>query len=628
MTTSPPRVARIDSWVNEARPSDTHGPDAELLLRSGVGVRRYAYVFCARPWADSRGVTVVAAFLDLYVSRVTPASAATVQLRRVDGSWNEKVISWRARPSVEPTLLATSVIGASSPIGTRVRFDVTALLQDVADGAPYFGVELLLDPAVALGPIGLASSEAGNVSRRPTLTVTWSSPPDIPTDLRPSGSRFVSITKPTLSWAFGDVLDPSSYQSAYRVELDETDTLTPPLEYDSGQVTSGLSQVDLAATAYAGLPTDGALRYWRARVWDDSGEVSDPSLSVGLRYCPLGVVVINTPGATTADVRPEVSWTFTPAAAPASGGSMTQKAYRVTIEKQAAGGGVWTMLADSGLITGTATAWAAPGVLSDLAATYRATVYIADGLSREALVGAPALATATRTFTFAPSGTVTDATGFVATATADRYSVALAWSRATRPDHWLLEADGYVYSDKIDFAPSGTSYAWTWYGASPRKATTLKLHAVELVGGVFVVSTGVTATITTNPDGIWLVDEGTGESIHIAGKDALDADIGETSAVYPRIGDRAPVLVTELVRGYEGGVSGVLVRYDGSDPRAQKRLLLSLRTRIASLRLVLGDLNLPVAVHDVSANPTPNYDDQRFDVAFGFVQVGEFDRPT
>ena len=177
--------------------------------------------------------------------------------------------------------------------------------------------------------------------------------------------------------------------------------------------------------------------------------------------------------------------------------------------------------------------------------------------------------------------------------------------------------------DNVNVTPTGTAYVFTFYGLRPRLAHTLKLHAVELIGGAFVASPGASVAVTTDPRGIWLVDPTTGYDVQLAGEDDLAASIGESAEVYDRLGEQAPVVVTELVRGYEGSVSGLLVAWNNRDPRAMKDRLISLRSR-SSLRLVLGDLNLPVAVYAITANPTPDQDSQRFVAAFSFVQVGEF----
>jgi hypothetical protein len=623
MTTTT-RLAKLDAWANEARAADTHGPDQTLAVQHGTGVRRLAYVFVARPWAQSRAITVTSAKLRLYLSKPA-AGAITLRLRRLESGWSEKQASWKNRPTASAADEASATVSAGAAAGTLVEFDVTVAMQAVADGALYYGFQIAADTAAVAGPLWLAASENPTIARRPQLVVDWSSPPDAPTDLHPSASRFVSALKPQLSWSFGDLLDPLSYQTSYQVVVSANADLSAP-SFDTGQVAGGTTGLALASTAFAGLPADGSVRYWGVRVWDESGRVSVYSDPVGMRYCALGVVAITLPAATTPDLKPVVTWSFTPAALPAGVASTAQRAWRAWLEVLVAG--VWTIYADSGLVTGTDTSWSPPASLGDLAASYRARVQIADALTREGTVSAPSLAEALRAFAYAPGGGVTDPTGLTATVV-DGYAVRLDWARATRPDHWAIEVDGVLVLDGIDVTPTGTAYTSTFYGLTPRAAHTLKLHAVELIGGAYTASPGASVPVTTYPEGIWLVDPTTGDDVQLAGRDSLEASIGETAAVYDRIGERAPVVVTELVRGYEGAVSGLLVAWNGRDPRAMKARLMALRSR-SSLRLVLGDLNLPVAIYNVAANPTPDPAQPtptalpRFEAAFSFVQVGEF----
>ena len=142
------------------------------------------------------------------------------------------------------------------------------------------------------------------------------------------------------------MLDPLSYQSAYQVQLDDaSDFLTPT--FDTGSVAGGTTSLALASTAYAGLPAVGTVTYWRVRVTDESGCVSD-SVEPGAdqvraaRRC-------RDHGArrTTPDFRPVVSWSFTPAALPAGVSSTAQGAWRAWLE-QALVAGTWRIIADSG----------------------------------------------------------------------------------------------------------------------------------------------------------------------------------------------------------------------------------------------------------------------------------------
>ena len=614
------RVAKLDAWASEARAADTHGADPTLVIHQLAGARKWAYLFASRPWAAGAGVTVISATLRIFTTKAV-GTGGTLQAHRIEQQWNEKAIAWKSRPAVATTLAATKAVANGTAAGTAIDIDVTAAMQEVADGALYFGFRLIFDPAAGAGPLSIASSDLRDPARHPSLIITWSSPPDRPTGLKPSGGRFVSSRKPVLSWLFGDVLDPLAYQSAFEVQISSVDTFTST-EYASGQIAGGLSQLALASTAYAGLPTDGAVRYWRVRVWDDSGEASEWADPAAIRYAPLGAVVLSTPAAPTSDVRPVLTWAFTPPATPAGEAAVVQEAYRAWIEQAGSAAPIF----DSGLITGTDLQWSPPSSLPSLSSSYTARVQILDSLPREATSGAPAAAAASKAFTYAAGGGVVDPSSLTATVI-DGYAVRLQWTRPTKPAHWILEADGVIVADEIDVTPSGgTSYVWIWYGAFPRHLTSLKLHAAEIIGGAIAASPGAAVSVTTDPVGIWIVDPATGDQVHVAGRDDLSAQIGEESATYSRIGERAPVIVTEIVRGYEGSVSGLLVEWAGQDPRAAKDLLLQLREHGAELRLVLGDLNLPVQIWGLTANPTPAPDDDRFAVGMSFAQVGEWDR--
>jgi hypothetical protein len=614
----------VDTWASEARPGDTHGPDPVLVLQEGTNVRKWAYLKATPPWTTGQGVTVVSAVLRLKLAAAAPSDGSmTVQARIVEEAWTAATLAWKRRPEVADSDAATASIASAAAKGTTVDLDITAAMQAVADGAQYFGFRLIPLPGTTRGARKLISASGKPNDDTPELIITWTSPPDVPTGLLPAGGRFVSTRKPNLAWQFADAMEADPVQSGYQVQIDEaTDFATP--EFDTGQVTSGRSGLDLTSTAYAGLPTDGAVRYWRVRVADASGTWSDYSDPVAMRYCPLGVVAVTTPGATTPDFRPTVTWTFTPAALPTGIPSTAQRVWRARIERQV--GTRWVTVADSGDVAGTETQWAPTVALPDTTSNYRAVVEVLDALDRAAASAAPDRAKDDQTFTWAAGGGATAPTGLVATVLEDAF-VKLHWDRATTPDHYALVADGLTVVESFDaVAAPGGGWDYVWYGARPRELHALALHAVEVAGAVVSTSPPATTTAQTSPTGIWLVDAADGRAVHIAGKENMGGGLGERSSLHPRIGDRAPVLITELVRGYEGEVGGILVDWDGRIAREAKETLIALREDGVDLRLILGDLNLPVVVWDVEPNPTPEIGDERFDVGFSFAQRGEFER--
>ena len=607
----------VDSWASESRVADTHGPDAVLVLQEASNARKWVYMKPPPPWASARAVTVQSAKLRLRLAAANPSAATTIRVQRIEQTWSASTLAWKRRPEVNPTVDATVVVAGSAAAGTLVEVDLTVAMQAVADGAPFFGFRLILDPGTTRGPLKLVAASGKPVENRPEFAVDWNSPPDTPTRLAPAGGRYVSATKPVLSWQFGDVTEKDPRQSAFQVQVDDAADFATPT-FDTGQVVSGSAGLDLSATAFGGLPTDGSVRWWRVKVADASGTWSAYSDPVQFRYSPLATVAITAPGATTPDLAPTVVWTFTPST---TGGA--QKVWRARIDRQE--GNTWKNVADSGDVSGTDLSWSPPRALPFVAATYRAVVEVLDSVDREARGSALDRATSTRQFTWVAGGAIAAPTALTATVIEDAF-VRLNWTRATPPDHFILVADGIVVDDNVDPVPTGTSYVWTWYGARPRELHALKLHAVDVTGGVTATSPPASVSVETSPTGVWLVDASDGRAVHIAGKDALGGGIGESSSLHPRIGDRAPVLVTEVVRGYEVEVSGVLVDWGTRIARDAKETLIDLRENGVKLRLILGDLNLPVLIFDVTANPTPDVEDTRFQVGFDAVQVGEFER--
>jgi len=611
----------VDTWASEARPGDTHGPDPVLIVKEATNARGWVYAKATPPWTTGRGVTVVSAVLRFKLAAAV-VTGGTLQARIVEEPWVAGTLAWKRRPAVASADAATAVVANGAAAGTIVDFDVTAAMQAVADGAQYYGFRIVFATGTPAGPLKLVAAGGKPATSRPELILVWVSPPDVPSALIPAGSRFVSTRKPVLSWQFADAMEAAPVQSGYQVQIDDAADFATP-EYDSGAIVSGRSGLDLNATAYAGLPTNGAVRYWRVKVADSSGTWSAYSDPVLVRYCPLGVVNITTPGSTSPDLRPTVTWTFTPAALPTGEASTAQRVWRARIERQV--GTRWVAVDDSGDVAGTELQWAPRLPLPETGGSYRAVVEVLDALDRAAATAAPDRASDVQTFTWAPGGSAAAPTGLVATVLEDAF-VELAWSRATPPDHFVLVADGLVVEDNIEVTPVGTAYEWVWYGARPREPHALALHAVEVAGAVVSTSPPATVNVQTSPTGIWLVDAADGRAVHIAGKEPLGGGLGERSTLHPRIGDRAPVLITEMVRGYEGEVGGVLVDWDGRVAREAKETLIDLRETAVDLRLILGDLNLPVVVWDVEPLPTPRIGDEAFDVGFSFAQRGEFER--
>lgn len=598
-----------DAWVREAVPGQNYGQATQLWLNGGAaGNDRQAFIHLKPPFPI--GATVISAKLRVWTKGAW-SGTQQVTAKRVTQKWAEGRVDWNTKPTVTAThSAAVSVVGAADK--QLIEFDVLTMMADVASGSGYFGVRLELDTDVDRA---VRSAEDPDATLRPQLEVVWAAPPDAPSGLTPGGANVIDVAKPILSWVYTDPNGGES-QSSSQVQISTSSSFASP-EYDSGKVANTVSQWDLSATAYAGVPA-AATRFWRVRVWDETDLVSAWSDPVSFTRTAKGTLTLTTPATGgIADLTPLISWSLA---------SATQEAYRVIIQNLTMtpaldpGG---TVVQDTGRITSAATSIRPiPGRINDHD-TYRITVRVWDTVDRQSIPGDPAYYEVTRDVSYSRAGVGTAVTGLTATLpVANGPGVQLDFSRTTAPDYFALKIDGVVVLPRIlpsDVFVSGTSYRLTYYGVTPRVSHTFEVEAVTLSGGVYQHSSGnSTASQTTNTDGVWLVDPVDGLAVRMAGTSDPDIGIGEAATTFELPGSRTPVRITDGVRGYEGSWSGWL------KGKTDRNTFLTLKGRLRTLRLVMSDLNVPVFLEEVAAPPTALSADRLYGVSFAFRQVDEY----
>lgn len=601
----------VDTWDDQAAPTVNKGDSARLSLNGGAGTNnRRAFILFAVP-AGLRGSSVLSAKLRVFAKGAF-ASGATITVKRITSKWAESRLTWNTgQPAVVTTNQVAVAPGAIAD-GAMIEFNVVTMMQDVAGGGAFYGFRLELDIDSTRT---LHSAEAILASLRPQLDLVWSIAPDAPTSLAPAGGRAVSLSKPILAWVFRDP-DTGSSQTSSQVQISTSSDFTTP-EYDSGKVANTQHLWDLAPTAYAGVPAD-ATRFWRVRVWDDADIVSAYSDPVSFQRKAKGSVALTSPGVggTVDDLSPPIAWTFTPPA------GASQEGFRVLLYRLPAGGGL-ELLHDTGRITSTATSYGIPEGLIVSGQNYRVEVRIFDTVDRQAIAGDPDYVSATRDFVYARSGAPAAVTSLTAVATpSGGPGVQLDFQRATMPDYFTLKVDGVEVVPRIvasDAFVSGTSYRFTYWGATPRASHTYEVEAVVASGGVLQNSDGnATAVLATDPTSIWLVDPEDNLTAKIDGQQGLGGGIGASGTVHNLRGRRAPVRIIDTIRGYEGEVSGLL------RGKTQRDNYLTLYGRITTLRLIVSDWNFPVTIGGVSAPATPLRGDRLYGCSFDFTQVGDF----
>lgn len=585
----------FDTWAGAGAPSTEHPRTPFLQLDAGA---REAFIYFKSP--VPRGATVTKATLQFH-ARFESTGFRAITVRRIAESWKQGRLNWNNRPSTHGAAVTAEVYTLQN--GDPIEFDVTTHLQTIANGARNYGWKVTTDSTVMHRLYGL---NAGRF--KPTLTVEWSDAPDKPTSLTPS-SGVVATTHPVLQFDYTDV-SGSTTLAAVQVQIDAD--RTGAADFDTGEVSTTEPELNLADTAFTGLT--GTPTYWRVRVKDEAGLWSDYSDWTEISYLGAPTLTMTNPPVegTVTEPTPPIAWSL----------STAQVAWRVRIRDLSG-----KQLYDSGKNPGTATSHTLPaGILKD-GRTYVADVRAWDIEDREAVPGFPTYARAVREFTMTDDPGTSGVVSFTATAAPDAPYADLTWERSTMPDGFAVYRDGTHLanlepSDVI--VPSTTTYEWRDASANPHVSNTYTVRAI--VNGK-QSAPGTSQSVTPKPTGIWLIDTDRDLVVSIAGEDAGTWTMPDDAATYVPVGSTETVRVVGGLRGYEGGLSGVLIDgFHGRTVAEQEYDLLRIKEDPSkTVRLVAGDVNINVVIGNVSIAPTPKtrHGDIVKDVGFDFWQVGE-----
>lgn len=592
-----------DASVIERNPSENVGSAPRLRLRGGSTVRNFAHIHFARPFP--LGATISSATLTVYNAESWGATTKTMTLKRVTESWKAGRITWNNRPTVTTTGQVQVTKSTSQPDGTAWAFNVTTLMQNVANGATWYGFRLEIDEDTVLRK--LYSANAGK--NKPVLTVTYSTAPKAPTTLSPSGNRVVAVAKPTLRFDFTDRAGNTAL-NAIQVQINPTNVWTAPA-FDSGTVTASEPQLDLNDTAYPGL-AEAASTYWRVRVQDASGQWSAWSAGAQFQRVAKPTLSITNPAASpnnfVDEATPPIAWSMT-----------GQTAWQVIIKDS-----LERWLYNSGKTLGTDTSWTLPAKIIQDTVTYTVVVRAWDSAERETTPGDTAYIEATREFTSRLNAGVTGVSNLTSTSLYPLPGAQLDWTRATMPDKWTITRDGAVIDagiDGVDLFVSGTSYRYTDRGARPNFQ---HAYAVRAVVNGLTSDTNPTTNITTTPRGIWLVDDDLDISVQLLDKDEGSWAMGEQAETHRPLGAMKPVRITQALGGYEGSISGRIMTQGGVSVSTWESRMWQLKERPGrTYWLTLSDQSIPVVIGNVVIQPQAEAEITKL-VSFDFWQVDDF----
>lgn len=530
-----------DAYVAQDQPAKNFGQQPRFQVRNATGDNKYGYIFFNRPFPKS--VRILEARLRLW-THADISGSFTLTARRVNAKWGQNQIKWNNDPGVVGTTATLTRSGAQA--GSVWDVDITSIMQDVANGAAWYGLRLDTTTANKTGIFRAAQAAAGGT--RPELYVRWTEAPSTPTSLSPTGAKKVATQKPVVSYDFSD---PNGEGDLAKHQIQIAGSASgSPLLFDTGLVDTNYPQWDLSATGYSGLPLDGSSNWWRVRVQDEDGNTSGYSAWAEMKFASKGVVAITAPtGGVYTEGSPGVTWTFTGA---------TQKSYQIWIAKTSTPNKwIW----DSGKITAVDLSSAIPfGKISDSSISYRIGVRIWDNQDRAGSVGLPAYSETYVDVTYA-TGATAPVTSLNAVSDAVKPNITLTWSRSAAASEYQIfrkrsNSAKWLFFDNISEASANigsTNYQWIDYGVDWYRAYDYKVIAVAGTVG----STGATAQAQARKLAPFLMRKD-GTDIVCFMNPERSRDSRSIQEVHTRL-EGPPIVVTQTLGGFTGHVKGMLV---------------------------------------------------------------------
>ncbi len=597
------QLSASDALVNQENTSKNYAGLTYLALRNDSGSHFRVAMYFNRPFPI--GATIISATLRLHQTAAATGGSRTLTVRRLAASYKESTVSWANIPAVTGATATSSAQGDGGAVGREWAIDVTALMQEVSDGAPWYGFRIESNNSTRMN---VFSREA--TSFQPTLDVTFGEDPDVPTVLAPSNGRAVSIARPTLRFDFTDLAGDTSMAS-YQVQMNlgADDPVSP--DYDSGVVAANIPE---HLVTFDVDPAE--VWHWRVQVEDGAGLWSGWSEWVTFTRTAKPTVTITNPAASPNDFvtesTPPFSWTAT-----------GQVAYQLFITDP---DDVTEVLWTSGKVTSTDNTVTLPDLATPILSPggeYKVVVRVWDSVARESTPGDPVYTDASRDFTFELDNTVDPVSSFTVTASDGAPVNTSGWTRATAPDSYTmlrgLTLDSMVAIaanlQAADLLVSGTTYEYVDLTASPR--TQYFYSVVAVVGGVSS-DDNPTDTVTAEPEGVWLSTLDGEHTLCIDGTIDVRWEPSEQVAVHRPLEADNPVLITQGGNLRQGSIAGSITpRHPDSQAAAVAEwdYLTAQEQRGETLILTLADTSIRVFIYQTLRE---NADEEFADVPVSF----------
>lgn len=581
-----------DAWVNSAATSLNTGKNLRFRVQDGPPTKR-AFVFIKNPVAQ--GGVVSDARLRIR-GRGTSGTSATLTLQRCASNWRELQINYDNQPGV--TGSTVTVTGTQSTDGQVWEFDVTALVQTMANQNRPFNVRIISDAATELQFYSFDSP-----AFRPVLDIDWSMPPEAPTELSPAGGSKVTLAKPKLLFNYTEITGDDE-MLACQVQVNSTNTyvdedtgFTAP-DFDSGVFVTSDPELDLSdgSLSFGGITTGDSV-WWAAKVESAAGDWSPWSRPVTFGRIARGSLAILSPtGGVVNDASQEIIWELT---------GTTQIAWSVDVWVDATS----EIVHRTGVRKGADTSYTLPwGVIISESVTYRIRVRVWEDITRVTTPGDPVFTEAIETFVFAEDPTPDPFTDLVIDQLPPLLPVPrLNFQRATAPDFVSVWRDGGLVAtdlDPADLAVSPGVYEYLDYSAEPRLSHTYKVR--PKVDGK--LGPGVTGTVTFQAPDVWLADDRTGSLLPLknpgSGGDQIQFAAPQPGSSHMVKNGKHVQRVYQTQQGLQGNGKGLIIDAGGRTAADSVELAEYMRDNPElKFRLIVGNLNLTVVLGNWVISP-------------------------
>lgn len=279
----------VATKVSQTAPTTIYDSTTQLAVRNFTAKDVNSYIYWSRPFP--LGATISSAKIVFYTYAIPESGSHGFIFTRLGIAFSASKTNYNNRPTTFISGDKTVSKTGAQANKTMWEVDITDHMQTVSNGGKWYGYRII--PSITEDITRhIYSENATDATLRPRLEVTWSDAPQTPTGLSPSGGRAVGEPKPVVRANFIDVSGATALQ-AVNVQINATDVWTSPT-FDSGTVLTSVPELDLEATAFAGV-ADGSTVFWRVRFQDAAGIWSPWSASTSFKYDAKGTLAVNNP---------------------------------------------------------------------------------------------------------------------------------------------------------------------------------------------------------------------------------------------------------------------------------------------------------------------------------------------